>query len=72
MPGCSPSGFGFTAWGKYLMPQGPFVEERHTLASTSEERDSISAALVERTAVVVKRRKVWVASLPPPRASSGS
>ena len=25
-------GFGITAWGKYLMPQGPFVEERHTLA----------------------------------------
>lgn len=51
-------GFGFTAWGKYLMPQGPFVEERHSLSSTPEERDSISAALVERTAVVVKRRKV--------------
>ena len=27
-------GFGVTAWGKYLMPQGPFVEERHPLAST--------------------------------------
>src|SRR5580692_3977474 len=51
-------GFGLTAWGKYLMPQGPFVEERHTLASTPEERDSMSAALVERSAVVVKRRKV--------------
>ena len=23
-------GFGLTAWGKYLMPQGPFVEERHS------------------------------------------
>ncbi len=51
-------GFGLTAWGKYLMPQGPFVEERHTLASTSDERDSMSAALVERSAVVVKRRRV--------------
>jgi ubiquinol-cytochrome c reductase iron-sulfur subunit len=51
-------GFGLTAWGKYLMPQGPFVEERHTLASTPEERDIMSAALVERSAVVVKRRKV--------------
>ena len=51
-------GFGLTAWGKYLMPQGPFVEERHTLASTAEERDAMSAALVERTAVVVKRRKM--------------
>ena len=51
-------GFGLTAWGKYLMPQGPFVEERHTLASTPEERDAFSAALVERSAVVVKRRKM--------------
>ena len=51
-------GFGLTAWGKYLMPQGPFVEERHTLASTPDERDSMSAALVERSAVVVKRRRM--------------
>jgi ubiquinol-cytochrome c reductase iron-sulfur subunit len=40
------------------MPQGPFVEERHTLAGTPEERNVLSAALVERTAVVVKRRRV--------------
>jgi ubiquinol-cytochrome c reductase iron-sulfur subunit len=51
-------GFGLTAWGKYLMPQGPFVEERHVLASSSEERGSMAAALVERSAVVVKRRKL--------------
>ena len=25
-------GFGLSAWGKYLLPQGPFVEERHDLA----------------------------------------
>ncbi len=51
-------GFGLTAWGKYLMPQGPFVEERHVLASSPEERDSMAAALVERSSVVVKRRKL--------------
>jgi ubiquinol-cytochrome c reductase iron-sulfur subunit len=51
-------GFALTAWGKYLMPQGPFVEERHVLASSPEERESMSAALVERSAVVVKRRKL--------------
>jgi ubiquinol-cytochrome c reductase iron-sulfur subunit len=51
-------GFGLTAWGKYLMPQGPFVEERHTLAGTQQERDAMAAALVERSAVVVKRRKL--------------
>src|SRR6202034_1358676 len=51
-------GFGLTAWGKYLMPQGPFVEERHVLASSPEERSSMAAALVERSTVVVKRRKL--------------
>ena len=51
-------GFGLTAWGKYLMPQGPFVEERHVLASSPEERESMAAALVERSSVVVKRRKL--------------
>jgi len=51
-------GFGLTAWGKYLMPQGPFVEERHKLTGTAEERDALSAALYERTTVVVKRRKL--------------
>ena len=51
-------GFGLTAWGKYLMPQGPFVEERHTLASTPGERDAMAAALVQRTGVVVKRRRL--------------
>lgn len=51
-------GFGLTAWGKYLMPKGPFVEERHTLASSPDERDAMAAAVVERTGVVVKRRKL--------------
>ncbi|MGP0029575.1 MAG: Rieske 2Fe-2S domain-containing protein [Acidimicrobiales bacterium] len=51
-------GFGLTAWGKYLMPQGPFVEERHVLASSPEERDLMAAALVERSFVVVKRRQM--------------
>ena len=27
-------GFGLSAWGKYLMPQGPFVEARHSLRSS--------------------------------------
>lgn len=51
-------GFGLTAWGKYLMPQGPFVEERHRLAGTDQEQEAMSAALVERTSMVVKRRGV--------------
>lgn len=50
-------GFGVTAWGKYLMPQGPFVEERHEFHSTEDERDAMTAAVVERGGMVVGRRK---------------
>jgi len=51
-------GVGLAAWGKYLMPQGPFVEERHDLASSPEEVDAFSNALIERGGGQVKRRKV--------------
>jgi ubiquinol-cytochrome c reductase iron-sulfur subunit len=40
------------------MPRGPFVEERHTMASSSDERDAFAAALVERGGGIVKRRKM--------------
>jgi ubiquinol-cytochrome c reductase iron-sulfur subunit len=49
-------GFGLTAWGKYLMPAGPFVEERHELRSSDEERQAMAAAVIERGDVVVRRR----------------
>ncbi len=49
-------GFGLSAWGKYLMPQGPFSEARRALHSARAEREAISAALVERTGVVIRRR----------------
>lgn len=49
-------GFGVTAWGKYLMPQGPFVEERHEFHSTEAERAAMTAAITERGGMVVKRR----------------
>jgi ubiquinol-cytochrome c reductase iron-sulfur subunit len=51
-------GFGVTAWGKYLMPQGPFVEERHDFHSTEAERQAMTAAITERGGLVVKRRKM--------------
>jgi ubiquinol-cytochrome c reductase iron-sulfur subunit len=51
-------GFGVTAWGKYLMPQGPFVEERHEFHSTEAERDAMTAAITERGGMVVRRRKL--------------
>jgi len=50
-------GVGMVAWGKYLMPRGPFVEERHALASTTQERDAMSDALQNRGARLIGRRK---------------
>jgi len=55
--GLSLLGIGLIAWGKYLMPRGPFVEERHELANSDADRDAFAAAIVERGGAVVKRRK---------------
>jgi ubiquinol-cytochrome c reductase iron-sulfur subunit len=51
-------GIGIVAWGKYLMPRGPFVEERHTLANSDADRQAFAAAIVERGGSVVQRRKL--------------
>jgi quinol---cytochrome c reductase iron-sulfur subunit len=51
-------GAGVTAWGKYLMPQGPFVEERHEFHSTEDEREAMTAAVTQRGGMVLRRRKV--------------
>ena len=50
-------GIGLIAWGKYLMPRGPFVEERHVLSSTQAERDAMADAIVKRGGGVIQRRK---------------
>jgi ubiquinol-cytochrome c reductase iron-sulfur subunit len=49
-------GFGLSAWGKYLLPQGPFVEDRHPFASSDEDVDAMTAAIVDRGTMVVRRR----------------
>jgi ubiquinol-cytochrome c reductase iron-sulfur subunit len=49
-------GFGLSAWGKYLLPQGPFVEDRHVLASTDEEVEAMAAAIEDRGKMVFRRR----------------
>jgi ubiquinol-cytochrome c reductase iron-sulfur subunit len=51
-------GAGVIAWGKYLMAQGPFVEDRHDHHSSDEERKAMASAIVERGGMEVKRRKV--------------
>jgi ubiquinol-cytochrome c reductase iron-sulfur subunit len=49
-------GAGLVAWGKYLMPRGPFVEDRHPLASAPEDLDAFTNAVVERGVTPVRRR----------------
>jgi len=56
-------GIGVVAWGKYLMPKGPFVEERHDMRSTDEERDAFAAAIIQRGGGVIKRRPMLGALL---------
>ena len=49
-------GFGLSAWGKYLLPQGPFAEERHTFRSADAEVTAMSAAVTERGKMMFRRR----------------
>jgi ubiquinol-cytochrome c reductase iron-sulfur subunit len=49
-------GFGLSAWGKYLLPQGPFVEDRHAFASSEQDVEAMTAAIVDRGTMVVRRR----------------
>lgn len=51
-------GIGLVAWGKYLMPRGPFVEDRHELRSSDEEREAFAGTIADRGGYVVKRRKM--------------
>lgn len=49
-------GFGLSAWGKYLLPRGPFVEERHSHVSTAAEVDAMTAAISGRGKMMFRRR----------------
>jgi len=49
-------GFGLSAWGKYLLPRGPFSEERHSFASPEPDVRAVSAAVTERGKMVFRRR----------------
>jgi quinol---cytochrome c reductase iron-sulfur subunit len=51
-------GVAMVAWGKYLMPRGPFVEDRHPLGQSDAQRDALAAAIVERGTQVIGRRKL--------------
>jgi len=47
--------FGFVMWGKHLMPQGPFVEEREPLTSVPAKRSAFAADYYE-SEVAIRRR----------------
>lgn len=49
-------GFGLAAWGKYLMPRGPFAEERHSYDSDEPEIQAMTAAVTDRGKMVFRRR----------------
>jgi len=49
-------GAGFVAWGKYLMPRGPFEEPRALMTTTSEEKSAFVDDFASRGKVAVKRR----------------
>lgn len=50
-------GIGVTVWGKYLMPQGPFVQERHDLPSEPQQRAAYKESF-DRGVSVFRRRSI--------------
>jgi ubiquinol-cytochrome c reductase iron-sulfur subunit len=54
-------GFGMAAWGKWLSPRGPFVEEREVL--TSEEAGKAFAETLKRGEVVIEGRRSFLLKL---------
>lgn len=48
--------FGLVAWSKFLMPNGPWVEERDSFASQQHERDAVAADF-ERGGRQIGRRR---------------
>jgi ubiquinol-cytochrome c reductase iron-sulfur subunit len=49
-------GAGMVAWGKYLMPRGPFSESRHPLGPSPEEKEKFVEDFGSRGKVAVERR----------------
>lgn len=53
-------GFAMAAWGKYLMPRGPFEEPRAPMTTTKEEKELLVADFASRGKVAIHRRKFLV------------
>src|SRR5262249_16133245 len=48
-------GAGLILWAHALMPSGPFVEQRHALGTSDEQRELFEQAL-EREGTITRRR----------------
>jgi ubiquinol-cytochrome c reductase iron-sulfur subunit len=49
-------GVGVVSWGKYLVPQGPFVEEREELESDEDDKVAFEASLARGTNELTRRK----------------
>jgi ubiquinol-cytochrome c reductase iron-sulfur subunit len=61
-------GAGMTAWGKYLVPKGPFVEardyeDRHDLPSKPEDREAVVGAFGRGASIFARRKLLGLLSL---------
>jgi ubiquinol-cytochrome c reductase iron-sulfur subunit len=56
-------GGGLVVWGKYLMPQGPFEEARHSLEPTPAQREVFMEDFASRGKVAVERRGLLLKTL---------
>lgn len=61
-------GAGMTAWGKYLVPKGPFVEardyeDRHDLPSKAQDREAVVGAFGRGTTIFARRKLLALLSL---------
>ncbi|MHB8246292.1 MAG: Rieske 2Fe-2S domain-containing protein [Acidimicrobiales bacterium] len=53
-------GIGMVAWGKYLMPRGPFSESRHPTGPSVEEREAFLTDFSSRGKIAIERRSFLV------------
>ena len=49
-------GFGIIAWGKYLMPNGPYVQQREPLASSRDDRVGFEESFERGSGPIGRRR----------------
>jgi ubiquinol-cytochrome c reductase iron-sulfur subunit len=49
-------GVGMVAWGKYLMPRGPFSESRHSMVPAPADREHVIGDFSSRGKIVIERR----------------